>query len=59
MILFHLRSTRFIFGFLSQNYVIYNNRILDWNSKNTITEGISDSGVLSVDVYKMSLWNAN
>ncbi len=45
MIHFHLLSAWFIFGLLSQNYLAYNNRIVDRTSKTTPTAQMSNSRV--------------
>jgi hypothetical protein len=44
---------------LSQNDLTYNNRIVDRNSKTTVTERISYGRVRCIDVYEMSLWSLN
>jgi hypothetical protein len=59
IIRFHLWSTWFMFGLPSQNYLTYNNRIVDRNSKTTATTRIFDARVRCIAVYEMSLWSLN
>jgi hypothetical protein len=56
---FHLWSTWFMFGLLSQNYLTYNKRIVDQKSKTTATAVMSDGRIRCIDIYERSLWNSN